>query len=52
MVDISAKTFAKNSIHTISQLKEGKEPVLWIRIKDIGRKLDVKNIFELVDKER
>ena len=31
--------------------KKGKEPVLGIRIKDIGEKLDVKNIFDLVDKE-
>ena len=51
MVDISAETFAKNGIHTISQLKRGKESFLWLRIKDIGRELDVKNIFDLVDKE-
>ena len=31
--------------------KKGKKPVLWIRIKDIGRELDVKNILDLVDKE-
>ena len=51
MVHISAKTFAENCIFTITQLKKGKEPVLWIRIKDIGETLDVKNIFDLVDKE-
>ena len=51
MVDISAETFAKNCIHTISQLKRGKESALWKRIKDTGRELDVKNIFDLVDKE-
>ena len=51
MVKISAETFAENCIHTITQLRKGKEPILWIRIKDIGRKLDVKNIFDLVDKE-
>ena len=34
MVDISAETFVENCIHTIKQLKKGKEPVLWIRIKD------------------
>ena len=51
MVDISAKTFAKNCVHIITQLKKGKEPVLWIRIKDIERELDVKNICDLVDKE-
>ena len=51
MVDISAETFAENCIHTKKQLKKGKETVLWIIIKDIGEKLDVKNIFDLVDKE-
>ena len=50
MVNISAETFAKNCVHTISQLKRDKEPVLWIRTKD-RRKLDVKNICDLVDKE-
>ena len=28
MVDISTETFAKNCIHTISQLKRGKESIL------------------------
>ena len=51
MIDISAETFAKNCIYTISQLKRGKKSILWLRIKDIGRELDVKNIFGLVDKE-
>ena len=51
MADINAKTFAKNCIHTIKQLRNNKEPVLWIRIKGIGEKLDVKNIGDLVNKE-
>ena len=51
MVETSAETFTENCIHTITQLRKGKEPILWIRIKDIGRKLDVKNVFDLVDKE-
>ena len=51
MVEISAQTFAKNCIHTIKKLRKSKEPVLWIRIKDIGKKLDVKNIRDLVYKE-
>ena len=38
MIEISAETFAENCIHTIIQLKKGKEPVLWIRTKD--RKLE------------
>ena len=37
MVDISGETFAKNCIHRIKQLKKGKQPVLWIRIKDIEK---------------
>ena len=51
MVEISAETFAENCIHTITQLRKGKDPILWIRVRDIGRELDVKNIFDLVDKE-
>ena len=38
MVDINAETFAKESF-------------LWLRIKYMGRELDIKNIFDLVDKE-
>ena len=41
MVDISAEAFAKNCIHTIAQLRKGKKIALWIRIKDIGRELDI-----------
>ena len=51
MVKIGAETFAKNCIHTISQLKKGKEPALWIRIKDIGREADVENTYDLIYKE-
>ena len=51
MVSISAETFGKNCIHSIKQLRKGKESVLWIRIKDIGEKLDVKNIGDLIYKE-
>ena len=51
MVSISGETFGKNCIHSIKQLRKGKESVLWIRIKDIGEKLDVKNIGDLIYKE-
>ena len=51
MVNVSAETFAKNCIHTIKQLRKGKERVLWIRIKDIGEKLDVKDTGDLIYKE-
>ena len=51
MVEVSAKTLAKNCIHTIIQLKsKKKKTVLSIRVKDIREKLDIKNIFDLVDK--
>ena len=51
MVDISAKIFAENYIQTITQLRKDKKLALWLRIKDIGEKLDIKNIFHLIDKE-
>ena len=52
MVDTSAETFAaKNCIHTITQVRKSKKLVLWIIIKDIGKNLDVKKFFDLVDKE-
>ena len=53
MVNISAESSAKNCIHTIKQPRKGKEPVLYIRIKDIRLldKLDVKNIGDLVYKK-
>ena len=35
MLDIRAEKFAKNCIHIITQLRKGKRPILWIRIKDI-----------------
>ena len=51
MYKISAKTFDENCIHTISQLKRGKELILWLRMKDVERELDVENIDDLVDKK-
>ena len=51
MVEISAETFAENCIHTTTQLRKGKKLALWIRIKDIGRELDIKNVFDSFDKE-
>ena len=51
MFKVSAGKFAENCIHTITQLRKVMEPILWERIKNIGRKLNVKNIFDLVDKE-
>ena len=51
MTEISAETFAKSCIHTIKQLRKGKKLALWIRVKDIGEKLVVENIYDLIDKE-
>ena len=51
MVDISAEAFPNNCIHTITQVRKSKKFVLWVRVKDTGEKLDVKNIFDLVDKK-
>ena len=51
MVQITKETFPKNCIHAITQVRKSKKLVFWIRIKDIGKRLNVKNIFDLVHKE-
>ena len=51
IVKSSTKKFDKSGVYTIKQLNKNKERILWLRIKDIGKELDVKNIFDLVDKE-
>ena len=51
MVSITADTFAENCIYTIKQKKKDNTIILWIRIKDLNEKLDIKNSFDLVDKE-
>ena len=52
MFKISAETVAKNCVHTTKVNKTDHKPVLWIKMIDIQRKLNVKNIHDLVDKER
>ena len=47
MIKISAEIFAKNCVYNIID----KEKKLWLRNKDIGEKLGVKNIYDLIDKE-
>ena len=47
----TAETFAKNCVHTIKVNKTDNKSVLWIKMIDIQKKLDVKNIHDLVDKE-
>ena len=56
MFKIGAETFAKNSVHTIEVQhkkvnKRDKKSVLWTKMIDIQKKLDVKNFRDLVDKE-
>ena len=43
---VTAETFAKNCVYTIKVNKTDSKSVLWIK-----KKLDVKNIHDLVDKE-
>ena len=51
MFKVTAETFAKNCVHTIKVNKTDNKSVLWIKMIDIQKKLDVKNIDDLVDKE-
>ena len=52
MVKINTKTWNNASADVIIIHYKGEvKPVLWLRIKDIGKELDVKNILDLVDKE-
>ena len=51
MFEITPKTFAKNCVHTIKVNKTDNKSVLWIKMIDIQKKLDVKNIHDLVDKQ-
>ena len=48
---IKWSTLVLNHLLRIKQPRKGKEPVLYIRIKDIGEKLHVKNIGDLVYKK-
>ena len=47
MFKISAETDAKSCVYYIID----KEKKLWLRNKDIGEKLVVENIYDLIDKE-
>ena len=51
MFEITPETFAKNCVHTIKVNKTDNKSVLWIKMIDIQKKLDVKNIHDLADKE-
>ena len=52
MVKINTKTWNNSGVYvTIIHCRGENKPVLWLRIKDIGRESDVKNILDLLDKE-
>ena len=51
MFEIIAETLAKNCVHIIKVNKTVNKSVLWIKMIDIQKNLDVKNIHDLVDKE-
>ena len=52
MVKINTKTWNNSRVYvTIIHCRGENKPVLWLRIKDIGRESDVKNILDLLDKE-
>ena len=44
-------THLLNCVHTIKVNKTDNKSVLWIKMIDIRKKLDVKNVHDLVDKE-
>ena len=51
MFKINIKTWNDTGVDVIAINYKRQDKVLWLRIKDIGEKLDVRNIFDLVDKE-
>ena len=51
MFKVITETFAKNCVHIIKIYKTDNKSVLQIKMIEIQKKLDVKNIHDLVDKE-
>ena len=49
MFKISAEKFAKNFVYTIKVNKTDNKSVLWIKMIDIQKTLDVKNKHDLVN---
>ena len=47
ILKISAEAYAKNCVYNIID----KEKMLWVRKKDIGEKLGIEDIYDLIDKE-
>ena len=48
---VTVETFDKNCVHTIKVNKAINKSVLWMKMIDIKKKLNVKNIHDLVNKE-
>ena len=51
MFKVTAETFAKNCVLTKKTKKTENKSMLWIKMIDIQKKIDVKNIHDLIDKE-
>ena len=51
MFKVTAETFAKSCVYTIKLNKTDNTSVLWIKMIDMKKKLDIKNIHYSVDKE-
>ena len=51
MHKVTAETFDKNCVHTIKVNKPENKLVLWIKMIGIKKKLNVKSIHDLVNKE-
>ena len=49
MFKVTAETFVKSCVYAIKLNKTDNKSVLWIKTIDIKKKLDVKNIHDLVD---
>ena len=47
----TAETFAKNCVHKVKVTKTDNKSVLWIKMIDTQKRLYVKSIHDLVDKE-
>ena len=48
---VNAEILAENCVHTVKVNKTDNKLVLWIKMVDIQKNLNVKNIHVLVDKE-
>ena len=49
MFQVTAETFARNCVYTVKVNKTDNKSVLWIKMIDIQKTLDVKNKHDLVN---